>query len=103
MKTAIKKIEPVFRLYGSSYNGCYEKIELFVDDLRNADIGTKWISSGGCCGRGLREESLEIIYKNAEGCAVLRRIWGTTDSPDPEFWENDPELIWVEYGKYYSE
>ena len=41
--------------------------------------------------------SAEVVYKTDDGVAVLHRKWGTTDSPDPERWEDAPELVWYEF------
>ena len=98
MKTNTIKESPVFYLSASSYNGGGEIREVSISMLKKADVGTKWESNDfSNCGRGVHEESIEVVYKNASGCAVLCKEWGTSDSPDPEDWENDPELIWVEF------
>ena len=89
--------EPIFSIYSSSYNGRGETVDVFASDLRWADVGATWSAEDtGSCGRDCHCESLKIVYKNSDGCAVLHRVWGTTDSPDPEDWESDPDLIWVE-------
>lgn len=98
MKTSVKKEAPAFVLWGSSYNGCGEDVEVSYDTLRAADVGDKWVGSdNNNCGRAVRRESAEVIHKTDDGVAVLHRKWGTTDSPNPESWEDAPELIWYEF------
>ncbi|WP_298594835.1 hypothetical protein [uncultured Mitsuokella sp.] len=98
MKMEVKKEAPAFILRGSSYNGCGEYVEVSYTDLRAANIGDAWEGyDNHNCGRALNEESAEVVYKTDNGVAVLRRRWGTTDSPDPENWEDAPELIWYEF------
>ena len=100
MKTNTIKESPVFYLSASSYNGGGETIEVSISMLKKADVGTKWESNDfSNCGRGVHEESIEVVYKNASGCAVLYKEWGTTDGSDPEDYEEDPELIWFEFLK----
>lgn len=100
MKTNTIKESPVFYLSASSYNGGGETIEVSISMLKKADVGTKWESNDfSNCGRGVHEESIEVVYKNASGCAVLYKEWGTTDGSYPEDYEEDPELIWFEFLK----
>lgn len=98
MKTSAKKEAPAFVLWGSSYNGVGEDVEVSYTDLRNAEIGKMWVGSDSHnCGRAVRREAAEVVYKTDDGVAVLYRKWGTTDSPNPERWEDAPELIWYEF------
>ena len=100
MKTKVIVEQPVFTLTSSSYNSNGEPYSVTVEMLKGADVGKKWESNDfSNCGRGVHEESIEIVYKNASGCAVLYKEWGTTDGSDPEDYEEDPELIWFEFLK----
>ena len=98
MKMEVKKEAAAFVLQGSSYNGAGEEVEVSYADLRASAVGDTWEAHDSHnCGRALNEESAEIVYKTADGVAVLFRNWGTTDSPDPQDRENPPELIWYEF------
>lgn len=94
----IKKEEAAFEMLGRSYDGDGELVEVTYADLRAANIGDMWEARDTHnCGRALREESAEVVYKTDRGCAVLFRSCGTTDEPDPEDWEDAPELVWYEF------
>ena len=98
MKTKVIVEQPIFTLTSSSYNSNGEPYSVTVEMLKRADVGKKWESR--CydnCGRDAREETIELVYKTEHGCACLYRSFGTTDSPDPEYFEETPELIWVEF------
>lgn len=98
MKVSGKKEAPAFVLWGSSYNGVGEDVEVSFADLRTAEIGKRWVGSdSNNCGRAVHREAAEVVYKTDGGVAVLHRKWGTTDSPNPESWEKMPELIWYEF------
>ena len=98
MKVSVKKEVAAFVLQGSSYNGCSEPVEVSYADLRAAEVGSSWEAyDDNNCGRALREESAEVVYKTPQGAAVLFRCWGTTDSPDLQSWKNAPELVWYEF------
>ena len=98
MEMEVKKEAAAFVLQGSSYNGCGEPVAVSYATLRAAKIGDKW---GGYdnhnCGRAVRSESAEVVYRTTQGAAVLFHSWGTTDSPDPQDWEKTPELVWYEF------
>ena len=98
MKTEVKKEAPAFVLQGSSYNGTGELVEVSYAELRTANIGDTWEAyDDNNCGRALKEESAEVVYKTGHGCAVLFQSWGTTDDPNPEDWKDTPELVWYEF------
>lgn len=98
MKMEVKKEVAAFVLQGSSYNGCGEPVEVNYEELRFARLGDKWEAyDTHNCGRAVHSESAEVVHKTTQGAAVLFRNWGTTDSPDPESWENAPELVWYEF------
>lgn len=98
MKTEVVKEAAAFVLQGSSYNGASEAVEVSYADLRAAEVGTSWEAyDDNNCGRALKEESAEVVYKTGHGCAVLFQSCGTTDEPDPEDWEDAPELVWYEF------
>lgn len=98
MKTDVIKEAAAFLLQGSSYNGAGETVEVSYADLRAAEVGASWEAyDDNNCGRALREESAEVVYKTDRGCAVLFRSWGTTDRPNPEHWESAPKLVWYEF------
>jgi hypothetical protein len=98
MKTDVIKEAAAFVLQGSSYNGTGETVEVSYAELRAAEVGTSWEAyDDNNCGRALNEESAEVVYKTGRGCAVLFRSCGTTDDPNPEDWEDTPELVWYEF------
>ena len=98
MKMEVKKEAAAFVLQGSSYNGCGEPVEVSYADLRAANIGDTWEAHDTHnCGRALKEESAEVVYKTPQGAAVLFRCCGTTDDSSPEDWEDTPELVWYEF------
>ncbi len=98
MKTEVIREAPAFVLEGSSYNGAGETVEVSYADLRVAEVGTSWEAyDDNNCGRALKEESAVVVYKTGRGCAVLFRSCGTTDDPNPEDWEDTPELVWYEF------
>ena len=98
MKTEVVKEAAAFVLQGSSYNGASETVEVSYADLRAAEVGTLWEAyDDNNCGRALKEESAEVVYKTERGAAVLFRNWGTTDDPNPEHWESAPKLVWYEF------
>ncbi|BEU88704.1 hypothetical protein TAMA11512_21680 [Selenomonas sp. TAMA-11512] len=98
MKTKVVQQVNAFTLQGSNYNGTGDIIEVGYSELEAAPVGTVWNGfDDHNCGRDLREESAEVVYKNNHGCAVLFREWGTTDEPDPKDWESAPELVWYEF------
>lgn len=100
MKTEVIQEEPAYFLRASSYDGREEDVEVTFSDLRNAKAGDKWENrDSNNCGRALWEESIEVVYKTAEGVAVLLRVEGTTDSPNPKFWAQEPRLMWFEFAK----
>ena len=97
METKVFVDNPMFGLQSScSWSDKGDWIEVYAADLRRAEVGTIWSADFCDNGRGNDCESAEVVYKTAEGVAVLYRRWGTTDSDDPKPWENDPELWWIE-------
>lgn len=100
MKTQVIQEPPAFVLRAESCDGQEEDVEVSFTDLRNAKVGHKWENHDSHnCGRDLFEESAEVVYKTAEGVAVLFRVEGSTDSPNPEPWEADPALRWFEFNE----
>ena len=100
METDIKMEKVAFSLSASSYDGDEEPVEISFADLRKAKVGDKWENTDShSCGRALREESAEVVYKTDKGAAVLFRVWGTTDDPNPENWKDIPQLTWFEFAK----
>ena len=98
MKVSVKKEVAAFVLQGSSYNGCGDPVEVNYAELRAAAVGEKWEAyDNHNCGRAVHSESAEVVHKTTQGAAVLFRNWGTTDSPNPESWEEAPELVWYEF------
>ena len=98
MKTEVIREAPAFVLQGSSYNGCGESVEVSYAELRTANIGDTWEAyDDNDCGHALKEESAEVVYKTARGCAVLFRSGGATDDSAPEDWKDTPELVWYEF------
>ena len=98
MNVSVKKEVAAFVLQGSSYNGAGEPVEVSYAELRVSEVGDRWLGDDfHNCGRALNEESAEVVYKTTDGVAVLFRNFGTTDSPNPQDWENPPKLIWYEF------
>ena len=99
MKTMTIVEEPVMCLSYSDYNAS-GNLDVYPDMLWKAAVGTVFAPCVyNTCGRGVTSETLELIYKSARGCACLYRREGTTDSPSPEAWADDPQLIWFELHK----
>ena len=100
MKTQVIQESPAFVLRAESYDGREEDVEVSFAALRNSKVGDRWENRDShSCGRDLFEESAEVVYKTAEGVAVLIRAEGTTDSPNPDPWEADPSLRWFEFNE----
>ena len=100
METDTKMEKVAFSLSASSYDGETTHLYVTFGDLRAAKIGKKWENHDvHNCGRDLYEESAEVVYKTDRGAAVLFRVKGTTDDPNPEAWESDPQLVWFEFAK----
>lgn len=95
METRVIVERPLFTLTTENYDDS-GMLRVYASDLKNADVGERFVPcTCSNCGRGVNEESLEVVYKSDSGIAVLYRHYGTTDSSNPEEWEHDPELIWV--------
>lgn len=89
--------EPIFILESGSYDGHGETVNIYASDLKRADVGAEWCADDtGNCGRSCYSASVKVVYKDDDGCAVLSRRWGTTDSSDPKPWNSVPALIWIE-------
>lgn len=91
------KESPAFTLEYSDYNeSANYNVSWF--ELKNAEIGTLFeIYHNSNCGQSVNEETAQVVFVSDNGCAVLFRRYGTTDSPDPEDWENEPTLQWFEF------
>lgn len=97
--TNLKK-SVAFSLLANSYNGKSPAIDVSFDDLRAAKVGKKWENHDvHSCGRALYEESAEVVYKTSERAVVLFRSWGTTDDPNPEHWEAEPNLVRFDFAE----
>lgn len=100
METKVLVESPIVVLesdYCDFRGGRGEEINLYPRDFKEAMVGKIWTADYvGNCGRGNSCESLEVVYKNEKGVAVIYHNWGTTNSDDPEDWEADPELWWIE-------
>lgn len=97
MNTRVLVEEPMFVLQSTcAWSDKGDFIEVYAADLRRAAAGTKWSADSCDNGRGNDCESAEVVYKTADGVAVLYKRWGTTDSDDPTPWNNEPELWWIE-------
>lgn len=100
METKVLVESPIVVLesdYCDFRGGRGEEIHLYARDFKEAMVGKIWTADYvGSCGRGNSCESLEVVYKNERGVAVIYRSWGTTDSDNPEDWEEKPELWWIE-------
>lgn len=98
MDTNVIFEKPLFSLHSRSYNGNGERVDVYYDDLCHADVGCCWAADAtGNCGRDNFCESIKLVYKDTKGCAVLHRRWGTSDDPNPEEWESNPELFWIDF------
>jgi len=70
METDTKMEKVAFSLSASSYDGDEEPVEVSFADLRKAKVGDKWENTDShSCGRALREESAEVVYKTDKGAA----------------------------------
>lgn len=99
MICTIKKEEPVFEASYSDYN-VYTSEKYYISDVQKAEIGTVFEAhSNSNCGRAITDKNATLVYKDKRGALLIIHRGGTTDSPDPESWENDPEALWIEYGK----
>ena len=100
MKTNVIVEEPLFILtsdFNDMRGNSGETVKVYASDLKKAKVGDDFAATyTNGCGRGNVCESIEIIYKTDSGCAVLHRVWGTTDEDTPKDWEEEPQLIWVE-------
>jgi hypothetical protein len=97
MKTNVVISAPAFTLWSLDYNGS-AKLDVTFDDLKRFPVGhIISVSRYNSCGRGVDEETLQIVYRDERGASCLLRHFGTTDEPNPEEWEKDPELIWFEF------
>lgn len=105
MKTNVIIEEPIFILesdYNDMRGNSGETVRVYADDLKKAKVGDEWAATDtNGCGRGNVCESIEVVYKTDSGVAVLYRRWGTTDSNNPEDWEDEPQLIWVELHQHH--
>lgn len=98
MKTEVIKEEIAFSVSGWSYNGGGITQNVSFEELRHAGVGSVWQGfDTNNCGRDLHEESAEVILRTDKGIAVLFRVWGTTDDPNPQSWEEAPKLVWYEF------
>ena len=96
METKVVVEQPLFTLNYSDYNTS-ASLDVYSNMLRKASVGAVLMPAVyNSCGRDITSESLEVVYRNDEGCACLYRRKGTTDSPNAEPWEDEPQLIWFE-------
>lgn len=94
MKTMTIEEQPIFVLEYQNYEyGTH--LDVYVADLKNAKVGTVFTPAANTnCGRGIREESLKVVWKDDTGIAAVYSVCGTTDSVFPEDWEEEDTLIW---------
>lgn len=98
MKTEVVSERVAFSVSGWSYNGDGITQNVSFEELRHAGVGSIWNGfDTNNCGRDLHEESAEVIHRTDKGVAVLFRVWGTTDEPNPVDWEDEPILRWYEF------
>lgn len=83
-------------LYYSDYNTS-SSLAVTKAMLVKAKVGDCLRAQSGNCGRAVSEEVLEIVYKTGTGVAGVLHRFGTTDSPNPEDWASDDEIIWFEF------
>ena len=96
MKTEVIVEQPIFNLETSDWDGSGE-LKVYAADLKKAKVGDTFVPYADTnCGRAVDTEMIEVVYKSDNGVAVLYRHYGTTDSPNPVDWEDEPKLIWVE-------
>lgn len=90
--------QPALILYAFSYDGGNPPIKISYETLRHASIGDMWeaLDAHGC-ERGLHEKRATLIFKKNNGCAVLVETFGTTNDPNPEKFELEPNLIWFSF------
>jgi hypothetical protein len=100
MKTSVLVEAPIVTLrsdFCDFQGGRGEEINLYAKDFKEATVGKIWSADyTGSCRRGNNCESLEVVYKNKRGVAVLYRNWGTTNADNPKDWAEKPKLWWIE-------
>lgn len=82
-----------------------EEICIYMSYLRGATVGRKWEATytGSSTLCGSHYEKIEVVYKNGDGICLLRSETRFTNSDNPRLVAEDPELIWVEFGKPQNE
>ena len=75
-------VEPVaFELRAfSEYDEADPPVIVSWSELRSADVGDRWECRARGT-RGIREESAEVVYRSADGVAVLHRVYRIPDAP----------------------
>lgn len=97
MKTSVTVCPVAITLWYTDYDGG-GKLDVTFDDLKRFPVGhIISVFRDNNCGRGVDEQTLQIVYRDERGAACLLRRFGTTDEPNPKEWENEPELIWFEF------
>lgn len=97
MKTSVIVERPLIMLQSNcAFSDDHEYVEIYAAELRAAEIGKSWSAEHCENGRGNECEAVTVVYKTCRGVALLYRRWGTSDSDNPQPWEDDPELWWVE-------
>ena len=98
MKTIVYVEEPLITLRGEcGYSDDAYSLEIYSNNLKNAEVGKIFSAYSSNTARDSIEESLEIVYKNKDGCAGLLKTKGHYDNGNANNeWENEPKLIWFE-------
>ncbi len=89
-------ITPLFILRGESdYSpDLWEEIEIYPQDLANAQVGTTWEAiNPSNIGRASLNERLTVIYKDHDTVVVKYEAWGGDDSPEANPWERKKIVV----------
>lgn len=93
MDTQYVKEHPIAHLQNSSYDEEYT-LDIWPSDLKAVPVGYVFTPEKLFCGRDVREESMEIVYKNDDGVAAVKTVRRTSDDPTPQEWYDPAAIIW---------
>mgnify|MGYP004668285025 CR=1 FL=1 len=97
MKVTTIREKPILEASHSGPEGILLK-KIHVEDLKAAKVGKIFSAGGNLYGRKVKDVTFKVIYKDADGCALIQHEEGTTDSNEPEVYIADDMLVWIQYG-----